>query len=450
MGANPLALGAWWFVGSLSQRGAKAVATHLVNRQALAFLSSLVRIVGYEVAGIYGGDFRHRDANWIYAAELSELLAQFPLSRDSLSHALREIGALDLRSEYDRIFLYRCLASHKSARPQQYRSAAFLSMSERQAIAGRLEKSLEAFVHGKSADRVQVWKRGVEERLGVKLTVALSPTSLSVRAQLEDGIRSLTSFLVAAKQLEPGDLRQHLESTQLLAELPADARQPLLAELQENPPFFFEQPDLDPDGDLVGKYLSDLAVLHARTSPRDELTEETLLDVAVYLRRERKQMRGLLDKHYSSLLAERLAADAPVRKFDGPVARAALDLLEPSEAARFLYGNVSLDDASTESSNGQTGGIWLLGAGQRLVAFAVAPQPRVVWRGTPAVQAEQGRNLLVSHCRLSGGTSVPDGRSTELRIPTALISTYATYFRSLLAMLAEPAPGAVAMKAAAE
>ena len=34
-----------------------------IDRQALAVLSGLVRIVGYEVAGIYGGDFRHRDAN---------------------------------------------------------------------------------------------------------------------------------------------------------------------------------------------------------------------------------------------------------------------------------------------------------------------------------------------------------------------------------------------------
>jgi hypothetical protein len=449
MGANPLALGAWWFVGSLSQRGARAVANHLVNRQALALLSNLVRIVGYEVAGIYGGDFRHRDANWIYAAELSELLALFPLSRDSLAHALREIGALDLRSEYDRIFLYRCLANHKSARPQQYRVAQFLTMDERQAIARRLEKFLDAFIHGKSADRVQTWKQATEERLGVKLTVTLAPTTISVRAQIEDAIRSLASFLIAAKQLEPGDLRQHLQSTQMLAELPVEGREPLLSQLQADPPFFFEQPDLDPDGDLVGKYLGDLAMLHARTSPRDELTEETLLDVAVYLRRERKQMRALLDKQYSSLLAERLAADAPVRKFEGTVARAALDLLEPDEQARFLYGNASLEDCPTPA-NGQEVGLWILGAGQRLVAFSVAPQPKVVWRGTLAVQAEQGRNLVVSHCRLKGGTCVADGRTAGLRIPTALVSTYASYFRPLLAMLSETTSKPSAQKTAAE
>src|SRR4051812_11784860 len=120
LGANPLALGAWWFVGNLTNRGAQALARHMIDRQVLALLSSVVRVIGYEVAGIYGGSFRHRDANWIYAAELSELVSEFPLSRDSLSHALREIGALELRSEYDRVFLYRCLANRKSAEPERY------------------------------------------------------------------------------------------------------------------------------------------------------------------------------------------------------------------------------------------------------------------------------------------------------------------------------------------
>lgn len=437
LGANPLTLGAWWFVGSLSQRGARAVASHLVNRQALALLSSLVRIVGYEVAGIFGGDFRHRDANWIYAAELSELLAQFPLSRDSLSHALREIGALDLRSEYDRVFLYRCLASHKSAKPQQFRAAQVLSMEERQAVAARLEKFLDAFVHGKAADRVQRWKQAAEDRLGVKVTVALAPTSTTVKGQLDDAVRSLASFLISAKQLEPGELRASLAASQVLAELPAIDRELLLGQLEENPPFFFEHPDLDPDGDLVGKYLADLAALHARTAPRDELTELTLLDVAVYLRRERKLMQGLLDKQYASLLAERMAADAPVRKVPGQVARAALDLLEAGELARFLYGNVSLDRSPSAPANGdpQDLGLWLLGAGQRLVLFAPGPQPRVLWRGDLSVRAEQGRNLLVSHCRLNGGVWISQAQAGSIRIPAGLMASYAAYFRPLLAMV---------------
>jgi hypothetical protein len=454
MGANPIALGAWWFVGSLSQRGAKAAVTHLVNRQALALLSNLVRAIGYEVAGVYGGDFRHRDANWIYATELTELLAQFPLSRDSLAHALREVGALELRSEYDRIFLYRCLASHQSARPGQYRAAQFLKADERHAIASRLEKFLAAFVHGKAADRVQKWKQAAESRLSVKLTTALAPTATTVREQIADGIRSLTSFLIATKQLEPGDLRQHLTVTRLLGEVPAAERESTIAELEANPPFFFEHPDLDPDGDLVGVYLEDVAALHARVSPRDFQTEETLADVAAYLRREPKEMQSLLERAYASSIAERLAADAPARKFAGPVARAALDLLEPGEEARFLYGGVGLDWPEGARPVEFPAGLWLLGAGERLVLFTPGPQPKVIWRGDARAQVQTSRHLWSVNCRLTGGEWLADSRLADgeappaIRLSAGFLNSSASYFRSLLTML--PASSISTAEAAAE
>jgi len=452
MGANPLTLGAWWFVGSLSQRGARSVVTHLVNRQALALLSNVVRVIGYEVAGIYGGDFRHRDPNWIYAAELTELLAQFPLSRDSLSHALREVGALELRSEYDRIFLYRCLAGHKSARPHQYRATQLLKTDERHAIASRLEKFLAAFVHGKVADRVQKWQGAAEDRLGVKMTVAMGPTAAGVHDQVADGVRSLASFLIATKQLEPGDLRQHLGASRLLAELAEGDREKLLNGLEENPPYFFEHPDLDPDGDLVGVYLEDLAMLHARVTPRDAQTELALADVAAYLRREPKQMHSLLEKQYSATFAERLASDAPARKFAGNVARAALDLLEPGESAHFLYGGVTLDWPDGVKPTDNAGGLWLLGVGPRMVLFSAGEQPKVLWRGDASVHAEQSRNLLLTSCRLTGGSWLVDGSSPlAMRIPTPLVSSYAAYFRPLTAMIAKrPAHDSAAVEAAAE
>src|SRR4029453_9481966 len=218
-----------------------------------------------------------------------------------------------------------------------------LKTDERHAIASRLERFLAAFVHGKAADRVQKWKQAAEDRLGGKMTVAMGPPAATVHEQVADGVRSLASFLIATKQLEPGDLRDHLSASRLLAELAESDRARLLASLEENPPFFFEHPDLDPDGDLVGVYLDDLAMLHARVTPRDAATETALLDVAAYLRREPKSMQPLLEKQYAGMFAQRLASDAPARKFPGVAARAALDLLEPGEQARFLYGGVMLD-----------------------------------------------------------------------------------------------------------
>jgi hypothetical protein len=440
LGANPISLGAWWFVSTLGSRGAQAIAQHVINRQALAVLSNVVRVIGFEVAGLYGGDFRHRDANWIYAAELTELLGQFPLSRDSLAHALREVGTLQLRSEYDRTFLYRCLAGRKSAGPAQYHAAGVLTMDERRAIATRLERFLQTFIHGKSAEKISRWKAGAEQRLDLKISVALVASTTAVREQIVDAIRSLTSFLVAIKELDPPQAVKLLEKSLLAGELAPDDRQRLLAELAQNASFFFEHPDLDPDGDLVEKYLDDLAALHARTAPHDARIEETLDDVAAYLRRSPKRMQALVEKHYAAALAERLAADAPLKRVPMEVTRAALDLLSvDGEQARFLYGPAKLDWSESIAPAELAGSeLWLLGAGQQLTLFAAGDQPRVVWRAAVGeVHAEHCRQMLVSSCRLTGGQWMVNGQTQPLaiRLPTSLVSTYTGYFKPLLSML---------------
>jgi hypothetical protein len=444
LGANPLALGAWWFVGNLGSRGAQAVAKHLIDRQALALLSHLVRVIGYEVAGIYGGDFRHRDANWIYATELTELVSQFPLSRDSLAHALREIGALELRSEYDRIFLYRCLASGKSAGAGRYAASVVLTMDERRAVATRLERFLDAFVHGKSADRMHRWKKAAEGRLGIKLSIVMKSSAMSVREQLVDATRSLGSFLVATKQLEPSETAKLLADTAIVRELPAEERSAVLASLSENTSFFFEHPDLDPDGNLVDKYLDDLAALHARTAPRAAEIEETLEDVAAYLRRPAKQMRMRIEQSYAAALAERLPSEFPQRRISLAAARAALDLLaDPMDEGRFLYGPVKLEwpeGVKSEIVSDGTG--WLLGIDRRLLLFTSGNQPRVIWQANPRdVHAEATRQLLTTSCRLTGGQWLLAGHEQPLaiRVNATLVASYGTYFRPLLAMLGRAA-----------
>jgi hypothetical protein len=440
LGANPITLGAWWFVSTLGTRGAQAFAQHVINRQALAVLSNVVRVIGFEVAGIYGGDFRHRDANWIYAAELTELVSQFPLSRDSLAHALREVGTLQLRSEYDRTFLYRCLAGRKSADPERYHAVDVLTMDERRAVATRLERFLETFIHGKSADRVSRWKAGAEERLGVKISVALITATAAVRDQIADAVRSLASFLVAIKQLDPPEAVRLLENSALVGELAAEDRQRVLRELADNASYFFEHPDLDPDGDLVEKYLDDLAALHARTAPHDARIEEMLDDVAAYLRCSPQRMQALVEKHYAAAIAERLAADAPTRRLPTEVARAALDLLSvDGEQARFLYGPAKLEwPASAHEAGLDEADLWLLGIGSKLILFAAGNQPRVVWKAAASeVHAEQARQMLVSSCRLTGGQWLSDSEPKPLaiRLPTSLVSSYGGYFKPLLSML---------------
>jgi hypothetical protein len=424
----------------LSTRGAQAVATRVINRQALALLSDVVRVIGYEVASVYGGDFRHRDANWIYAAELTEMLHQFPLSRDGLSHALKEVGALQLRSEYDRIFLYRCIAAHISARPQNFRALACLSAAECRAVASRLEKFLHTFIHGKTNDRVAKWKSGVETRLGVKLLVKVQPTAHSVQVQQEDAVRSLAGFLVGSKEREPHDLAGFLTKSKILSELPTADRTALLSKLEANPPYFFEHPDLDPESDLVAKYLGDLAALQVRVAPRDAHLDELISDVAEYLRHDPKNVQRLLEKEYATHLTERISPESPTRKAPLEVTRAILDLLEPGELARFLYTGITLEWPAGANGTSQRGDLWLLGAGQRLILFGLEDdQPLLVWRGEGKIELNQEKGILSSTAYLRGGLWLQEssGIFPVIRITGPMVKSIGNYFGPLQAFVEE-------------
>jgi hypothetical protein len=433
LGANPLTMAAWWFVGAWGKEGAKQLATQILQRQALVLLQSCVRVIAYETAAMYGGDFRHRDPNWIYAVELAELVHSFPLSRESLAHALKETGSLQLRHEYDRVYLYRCLAAHASAGPDRYRSEGLLSMDEKLAIARRLERFLEAFIHGQTPERVAKWRSDVENRLGVKLNVIAKAETLSVEQQTEEAIRSLASFAIAIKELEPSALPALLNHCKLFVDLPFEKQQAIAAALEENPPFYFEQPTIDVSSPVVTKYLHDLAVLAAKTAPHEAVIDEMLVDVAVYLRQDAKKMRQQLDKQYVHWLSDQLPADAPERRFPPPVARAVLDVIGPHEPVRFVYGNVSFEWQEADAPVYPRQHTWLVGVADRLVIFTIADRPMLLWRADGDVSLERLPGLLAGDVRLTGGRWLGDVRTQQprVRVGGPLMGRQEAYFKPL-------------------
>jgi hypothetical protein len=273
------------------------------------------------------------------------------------------------------------------------------------------------------------------------LSILLKSAAASVREQIVSAARSLASFLVAIKQLEPPAASELLSGSALLSELPQEDRTQLLNDLVENASFFFEHPDLDPDGDLADKYLDELAAINARTPPRAAAIEDTLDDVAAFLRRSPKKMQVVVEKHYAAALFKRLPADAPQRRIPAAAARAALDLLaDEMEPARFLYGPARLqwpDAIRPKENDGDS--LWLLGVGQRMILFATGDQPRVVWRGEPGnVRADAARQLLATNCRLTGGQwQLPAGsvQPQAFRLSGGLVANYGQFFRPLLSML---------------
>ncbi|MGD9877004.1 hypothetical protein [Desulfococcus sp.] len=171
LGGNPVTLGVTWALGELAKSGAKKLSSHVANRYALGLLHDMVFIVGSEAAGIFGGDFRYREANWVFGAELTEMVRRFPFSEATLLAALNEIGRLRLRSEYDRIFLYRCLAARKSAGPGRVDPRKCLSGAERRAVGDRLAAFFNSHITQYGSRKARRWQAEAEARLGVGISV---------------------------------------------------------------------------------------------------------------------------------------------------------------------------------------------------------------------------------------------------------------------------------------
>lgn len=446
LGANPTTLGTWWVVSEIGKRGAEKLAEHLVHRQGLALLHNLVRVVGFEVASLYGGDFRHRDANWIYAVELAELVHHFPLSRDSLSHALKEIGTLQLRSEYDRIYLYRCVASHSSASPEQFEAASFLRMEERQAVIRRLEKFYELFIHGRTSERSEKWRQGVEERLQIRLASIAAQAPLPQEGQRADAVRSLASFLVSIKEREAEELEPWLSSCRLWNDMTSPARASLLQQLRDNPPYFFEHPDVDPKSPLADQYLDDLARLSASLRPRAAATDELLADVAIYLRQNARDMHKRLRGKYLEQLEQRWHDGSPKVRVPTSVARGVLDLLEPGEEVYFAYDEtvIEMESGGAASPLLKAPG-WLIGLSHRLVFLADHAGIHPLWQGEGYLRPERVKGYFAQDCRIAGGTWLhEDVQGISIRVHGAKLQRFESYFEPLLSWCrrhgGEPSP----------
>ncbi len=176
LGASPMTLGAGWAAGELLKRGSRKLSAHLANRYALYLFRELVYVLGNEAAGIFSPEYRYRDRHWIYGAELTELIAAFSVSQKMLSAALNEVGKLALRSEYDRIFLYRCLAAGKSARPERFKAADIFSRDVLEPITERLERFADQYSQADASAR-EHWRERLYQRMGL----AAEPLDLGAR-----------------------------------------------------------------------------------------------------------------------------------------------------------------------------------------------------------------------------------------------------------------------------
>lgn len=165
VGVNPIAVGAWWAASKITTKGLRVTTSYVVNRQAIALLHDTVRVIGFEVAGIYGGDFRHRNVDWIYGVELSDLMSRVKPTRECLVQAMDDVGKLALSNEYDRVFLYRALASGKSGQPARFAPRRFLAIDKRREIVESLRQFAANHISADFDKTVARWDKATSRRL---------------------------------------------------------------------------------------------------------------------------------------------------------------------------------------------------------------------------------------------------------------------------------------------
>ena len=451
-GATPVTLGLSWALTELGKRGTKAAANWLIDQQAVSLLNEVVRVIGFEVASIYGGDFRHRDPNWVYAAELTDLMSRFPLSRENLAQALREVGSQHLRSEYDRVFLYRCLSTHHNVRAL-VDAHNNLPLPDRQQIARRLERFFESFIHGKTHKLIDEWRSGVEHRLGLKLhlagtlpATAHDKTTAEHHGEQIKAATSLAAFLICVKGCPLDDLVTRLNFAELFRKLDEHHRRELLEDIVENPPYVFEPPDLDVSLPTVTQYVADLCRLAARARPWDVQPDEIVLETAVFLGQDFAKAKKLLDREYGDAFASLLPKEAPGSNLDLLVAKVALAELATDETIQFAYTDaviawpVQIALPVGERKSG------LVGTSTRLLLIEASDRGFVVAASRFAeLKIEKLAGRLINDCEVSGLAWTVEGRegnaSISVRISGSMISRHDSYFRPLIEVLHASAAG---------
>lgn len=440
LGANPLTLGITWALAEIGKRGAKAIGQKVVDQQAVALLGDLVRVVGFEVASIYSGDFRHRDSNWVYGSELTNLMSRFPISRENLAHALREVGGLTVRNEYDRVFLYRCLSTHRAAEPL-VDAHTLLPPEQRQEITQRLEKFFRDFVHGRQPKRVAEWIEGVETRLGYRVNVDVDTTAASgaeLSAQENAAaFESLIAMVCSVKARPVQELRESFHRLKLVQRIGVPEADKLLDELEQHPPHFFDPPDIDPDSDVLPDYFADLCTLAVRMPPFDVHPDDVVLETAAYFGRDIGKERASLDREYCEFLIERLSGEAASARISGAAARAFLAAPTDEAPISAIYSDVSV--SWPERVSVPTGTVWLAGSQTRLILAIESDRDWIAISPAENFAAERVDGMIIDDCRLTGGAWTLPGQAESVdltvTIAGAKLKRYDSWFAPLFEVI---------------
>ena len=440
LGANPLALGLSWTITELASLGGKKISTRYTKKYGLRMFHEAIRIVGSETAAVYGASFRERDPDWIFATELIEMVHAFSPSRESLEAGLKEIGQLPLHSEYDRVYLYRCLANRFSAKPREVRTREVIGMTDGVQVAQRLERYYEEFYARESPDGVLKWKRGVEARLGVKLQLTGVAGSVEPSEERQSAFYSLSSYLLGHKMLELDLAEKHLSASRVAASMEVEALSGGLLQVRQAPPMVFDYPHCLLSKDIAKRYLEDLIDFQLEVFPR-EPQGSVIEEAATYFREKPGPWLERTETRCRELLLEQLLPEAPRPHIDSRVAQGLLTTLGPDERLQLLYPLSGVEGGITFERPLKA--LLLVGTNRRPLALigmeeceGKRMQAVPLWRadGVP-LEVGYSKTFLTQAYRLRGGTwdeehchLAQDGDPATLRLRSRRSSSHDGYF----------------------
>ena len=189
LGMNPAAVGAAWLAGKVTAQGARVVGERLLQQQALRMLHDFIRVIGFETAMVYGGSFRHRDANWVFGSELVNLELSRGDDTAGRQVAIASLCKLALRHEFDRLRLLRYLAAGKTVPTETTRPEVVMTQQERESVAARLAKHCKSTAVDVTDTAVARWRQAAEDQLAIPLPLPDSPAPASRLKRLRNAIR---------------------------------------------------------------------------------------------------------------------------------------------------------------------------------------------------------------------------------------------------------------------
>lgn len=445
--SNPATIGAWWLATEVGKMGASKLIENVVDRQAVAVLHQVIAVIGVEAASIYGAGFRHRDPAWILGTELVELIHSFPPSGESLRNGMKMITGLPLRNEYDRIYLYRCLANHRSA-GLHVADSAMLTRQEREKIALQLEQFFAEHIHGASDATTLKWREAAEQRLDLRFNLqhTTARPKTSVRQCAESAITALSAFLQNFIQNSSATASDTLKSTKSFQLLDVPQQEATLRRLTSDsdiPPF--EPPELDPSSDITNTFLFDLATCAVSADRPDEQVEQLVTEMYGYFRHTAVEASQALEKAWLQKLRWASVEDLSIDSLPAGAAKAFFEHRVDNERMAFCHDGLSALNAESLLPIPNTllvGFVPPTGASSphRRTAVVSLDSREELWEAKAPMKVERRSGILLDSAEIHSGIwNDAFAKSKAIPASAPLIiegslrgGRFKTYFRRLL------------------